>query len=320
MADELGYRMREHGRGRRPSVQKVVTIGVLVGTASFQHSPHPEAGQEMLSGISDAAAARDTMLDTHFIRPDVVDLFSAAEMLPAGWRNRTWRGVVLLYQHPQALVERLASEFPLVSLVNQYGTHAIDCIDTDPAHGMDMLVQRLVAAGHERIGFVNRIYRGPQPSWVFSRFAGFVQAVAKHRCAFIPEAVFNVLAGKIVSNDDLVGEVIRIKDKRRVTAFVCGADHQAYMLLRGLRQRGLRVPEDLSLTGFDGTPVPDGLPPVTTVQSPLREMGVAAFRRLVNRIQDPGQPVRHIFNHGRLVPGATIGVPEALSLGQAAGA
>ena len=68
-ANDLGYRMREHNRGRRATPQKVATVGVLIATHSFEHSPHPEAGQEMLAGLSDAAAARDAVLDTHLIHP-----------------------------------------------------------------------------------------------------------------------------------------------------------------------------------------------------------------------------------------------------------
>ncbi len=312
LANELGYRMREHNRGRRAAAPKVATVGVLIGTESFQHSPHPEAGQEMLAGISDAAAARDAMLDTHFINPALMNRLSDPAARPPGWRNRGWRGVILLYQHAPEIVSALAGDFPTVSLVNQYDTqHPLDCIDTDPAHGMDLLVERLVAAGHTRIGFVTRTYPHVQhPSWAFSRFAGFVQSIAKRGQAFLPEAVVNILPGPSIPNDALIDELLRIRREHRVTAFVCGADHQAYMLMRGLAERGLRVPDDLSLTGFDGTPVPESLPPVTTIRSPLREMGVAAFRRLVNRIQDPGQPIRHIFHHGRLVEGATIAAPS----------
>lgn len=315
-ANDLGYRMREHNRGRRALAQKVTTVGVLIATESFEHSPHPEAGQEMLAGLSDAAAARDTMLDIHFVNPETAERLADPEARPPGWRTRQWRGAVLMYQHAPDVVRSLAADCPVVSLVHQYAEPALDCIDTDAAHGMELLVARLVAAGHRRIGFVTRVYRGAQPSWVFARFAGFVQALAKQGLPLVNEAVVNVFPGPRIGNDGLVGELLRVRREHAVTAFVCGADHQAFLLLRGLAERGLRVPEAISITGFDGTPTPTGLPDVSTVRSPLREMGVAAFRRLVNRIQDPGQPVRHIFHHGRLMEGSTIGAPALPLAGQ----
>ncbi|MCU0792138.1 MAG: LacI family transcriptional regulator [Opitutaceae bacterium] len=309
-AADLGYRMREHNRGRRAAPQRVSTIGVLIATPSFENSPHPEAGQEMLAGLSDAAAARDAMLDTHFVDPDALRSLTDPACRPAGWRSRQWRGAVLIYQHAPEVISSLATDMSVVSLVHQYAAPALDCIDTDPAHGMELLVSRLMAAGHRRIGFVNRVYRGEvQPSWIYARFAGFVQALVKQGQTFLAEATLNVLPGAHFSNEQLIDEVLRIHRQHNVTAFVCGADHQAYHLMRGLTERGVSVPGQISLTGFDGTPVPDGLPKLTTIRSPLRELGVAAFRRLVNRIQDPGQPVRHILHHGRFVDGDTIAPP-----------
>lgn len=315
-ANDLGYRMREHNRGRRASPKKIGTIGVLIATHSFEHSPHPEAGQEMLAGLSDAAAARDTMLDTHFVSPLEIAHLADPASRPPGWRNRHWRGAVLIYQHAPEAVAALAADFPVVSLVHQYASPSVDCIDTDPAHGMDLLVSRLIAAGHRRIGFVTRSYLtrshpGSRPSWIFARFAGFVQALAKQGQALQPEAVVNLFPGDPVPKEHLVDTVLRIRRDHGTTAFVCAADHQAFLLLRGLAERGVNVPRDLSITGFDGTPVPADLPETTTIRSPLREMGVAAFRRLVNRIQDPGQPVRHILHQGLLTPGATIAPPAS---------
>ncbi len=309
VANDLGYRMREHNRGRRAAPQRVATIGVLIATQSFAHSPHPEAGQEMLAGLSDAASARDTVLDTHFIHPEAAASLADPEARPSGWRDRLWRGAILIYQHAPESVAALAREMPVVSLVHQYPEPSLDCIDTDPAHGMDLLVARLLAAGHRRIGFVNRVYRGAQPSWIYARFAGYVQALTKQGLPFLPDAVLNVLSGPRTPNEALADAILRIRDQQRVTAFVCGADHQAFMVQRLLAERGARVPAELSITGFDGTPLPPGLPELTTIRNPLREMGVAAFRRLFNRIQDPGQPVRHILHQGRLVPGATVAPP-----------
>lgn len=310
-AHDLGYRVREHNRGRRATPNKIATFGVLIATGSFEHSPHPEAGQEMLSGLSDAASSRDIMLDTHFFNPGTPSSLDHPESRPAGWRHRTWRGAILLYQHPADLVAQLSADLPVVSLVHQYTDLAIDCIDTDPAHGMDLLIERLAAAGHRRIGFVNRLYKSPQqPSWIFSRFAGYIQALTQKGLAFDPAAVVNVLPGPRFPHETLPDEVIRLRQQAGITAFVCAADHQTFLLQRGLTQRGLEVPRDLSLTGFDGTPVPSGLPPPATIRSPLREMGTGALRRLINRVQDPSQPVRHILHHGRLIEGATIAPPS----------
>ena len=53
-----------------------------------------------------------------------------------------------------------------------------------------------------------------------------------------------------------------------VTAIVCAADHQAYDLISALQKRGIRVPEDVSVTGFDGIHPPDGMQASVRLKSP----------------------------------------------------
>jgi LacI family transcriptional regulator len=77
-------------------------------------------------------------------------------------------------------------------------------------------------------------------------------------------------------------------------AFVCRNDADALDLLEDLRGRGIRVPEDVIVTGFDGLAA--GLisrPPLTTVRQPMHDLGVAAVELLLNRIADPESPAEH---------------------------
>jgi LacI family transcriptional regulator len=306
MADDLGYQMREHNRGRQAKLKSVSTVGVLVGGGSFQHSPHPEAGYGMLAGISDAASARDTILDTQFISQKTNEKLLADLKGGPGKRSYVWRGVILLYPHPFELVDALAKRIPVVSLVHQYPGLPVDCIDTDSFSGMFDLIANLKAQGHQRIGFLTRTYQEGMPSWVFTRFGGFVQALTRHGLPFIPSAVVNAVQGSACANDDLGAKIKELARKEKVTAFVCAADHQVFMVIRQLAKLGMRVPEDISLTGFDGTECPPDLKPVCTISNPLHDMGIAAFLRLVNRVQNPSQAVRHILHQGKFSPGCTV--------------
>ena len=62
--------------------------------------------------------------------------------------------------------------------------------------------------------------------------------------------------------DALADAVAAATRRDCVTAWVCAADHQAYQLIADLQARGLRVPQDCSVTGFDGNVPPPGLPPI----------------------------------------------------------
>lgn len=305
-AEELGYLGREHKRGRKASETKLAHVGVLIATGSFAHSPHPEAGQTMLAGLSDAAAARDMILDTHFVDAANVDRLLDVNRRPAGWRKKSWRGCILIYQHSAGVVESLLQSMAVVSLVNQYEDLPVDCIDVDPFSGMNQLISELAALGHRRVGYLSMPPVLATPSWVYSRFGGFLQAIAREGLEMIPGAYFNVLKGQLTPKAKEVDDVMAAIRKHKITALVCGTDFLARRLYEGLTARGLEVPGDFSITGFDGVLLPLETPELTTIRSPLHEMGVAALMRLGNRIQNPSRPIRHILHQGAWVPGKTI--------------
>ena len=67
-----------------------------------------------------------------------------------------------------------------------------------------------------------------------------------------------------------------------VTAFICAADHQAYELIKGLKKRGINVPEDVSICGFDGVQSIDGPNQLCTVKIPNYDIGYFVAERLLN--------------------------------------
>ena len=85
------------------------------------------------------------------------------------------------------------------------------------------------------------------------------------------------------------GELLDLAD--RPTAIFAGSDQQALGVYEAARQRGLRIPQDLSVVGFDDLPVARWVsPPLTTVRQPLAEMGRAAAQMLGEIIE--GRPLR----------------------------
>jgi DNA-binding LacI/PurR family transcriptional regulator len=95
-----------------------------------------------------------------------------------------------------------------------------------------------------------------------------------------------------------------------VTAVFCGNDNIALGLVRALTEHGRRVPEDISVVGFDD--VPDAgyfLPPLTTVQQDFLELGRRALSALVERISGAGEVGRCIRVAPELVPRASTAAP-----------
>src|SRR5690606_29833711 len=98
--------------------------------------------------------------------------------------------------------------------------------------------------------------------------------------------------------------------KSGVTAWVCAADHQAYHLIGELEKLGIRVPEDCSVTGFDGVTPPPGMPQATTIRVPFRDVGISAISSLLRKIDHPNTSRRNIQVSGDLVVGETTASPN----------
>ena len=95
----------------------------------------------------------------------------------------------------------------------------------------------------------------------------------------------------------------------------CGSDIMALGAIRAARQRGLRVPQDFSVVGYDDSQlIAFTDPPLTTVRQPINAMAMAAVRALCDEIA--GHPVSHaeyVFDPELVVRGSTTAVPAAPS-------
>jgi LacI family transcriptional regulator len=219
------------------------------------------------------------------------------------------RGTILIYPYDPAAVAAAAKRTPLVSVLERYLGQDIDFLDTDEAAAVGGLVGRLHEAGHTRIGFASWQYPVVN-NWVGRRFHGFVGAVKARGLRFDPAWALNVLPDRpSLATDEVVTAAAHLSRTAGVTAWVCGADHQAYPLLRGLRSEGIRVPQECSITGFDGVEPPAGLPRIDSVRINHEHLGRSALTRMVNRIIYPSTPQRKIIVESQLVPGETIAPP-----------
>jgi LacI family transcriptional regulator len=111
---------------------------------------------------------------------------------------------------------------------------------------------------------------------------------------------------------DIPAYVIQKLRTERVTAWVCAADHQAYDLMQALHQQGVRVPEDCSVTGFDGLEPPANMRRVTSMLVPHEDLGGSAVARLSSRMMHHNSPRRKILVEARLVEGQTIAAPSSI--------
>ena len=100
--------------------------------------------------------------------------------------------------------------------------------------------------------------------------------------------------------------------ERKLTAILCGNDKMAMGAIHYLVQNGRRVPQDVSIVGFDDMQHAEFVnPALTTVHLPLYEVGVLACEKLINRIQGRDEKVRDILATHLVVRNSTGIAPSA---------
>lgn len=204
----------------------------------------------------------------------------------------------------------LRSQGVPIVLVNGYAP-GIDApfISPDDAASVDVAVQHLVTLGHRRIGLAI----GPE-RYVPSRrkLAAFLAALVRHGLAddeatareHVRSSLYTLEGGQAVA-----GELLDAGH----SAVVCASDLMALGAVRAARARGLSVPDDVSVVGYDDAPlIAFTEPPLTTVRQPVEAMARATVSALLTEIQgEQATRTELLFAPELVVRGSTGAAPRS---------
>lgn len=180
----------------------------------------------------------------------------------------------------------------------------VDVVLVDNQAGAYAAVQYLLTIGHQAIAYI-----GGQPQDIVESecLEGYRRALAVAGLACRDEHIR--LLGVQQHGYDGLAALLHL-DRRPTAAFVA-SDLAAMGALQALGERRLRVPDDLSLVGFDDTIAVLARPPLTTVALPIREMGAAAVDLLARRAAEgPGLPPQRVVLNSELVVRASCQPPR----------
>ncbi|MDI1460978.1 LacI family DNA-binding transcriptional regulator [Catellatospora sp. KI3] len=178
-------------------------------------------------------------------------------------------------------------------------------ISVDQVAGARLAVQHLLELGHETVWHLT----GPR-DWLEARdrvdgWRQALEAAGRRVPAAIP-GDWSPNSGYEAGN--------QIADRPEVTAVFCANDQQALGMLRALHERGVRVPEDVSVVGFDDIPEAAYLsPPLTTIRQDFDEVGRRCLAALLDILETrgPALPLRHPRVPPTLVARASSGPPPS---------
>jgi DNA-binding LacI/PurR family transcriptional regulator len=184
-----------------------------------------------------------------------------------------------------------------IILVDSYHPH-LDSIVIENEDGAYMATKYLIDLGHKKIGMIDAQLKSPPAK---QRLEGYKKALIDHQIPFHEE--YFVISEVISDADGFSRESgyeamnrLLSKGKNRPTAMFISSDIQAVGAIKAIREKGLRIPEDISIVGFDDIELAEYLG-LTTVRQPIFEMGKMSVERLIKKVSESDtQIVRKSFS------------------------
>ncbi len=269
LANEMGY--------KRPAVvqteSQTYNIGVLVSEMYLEKNT--SFYWELYQNVVTHAAKNDcfTMLEVLSLEDEKNLVIS--KMV----REKKADGIIVIgiinKQYLTLLKEN--SDVPLVYLDFYYDSSSDDFIISDSFYGTYIMTNYLFEMGHRNIGFVGTVLA---TSSITDRYFGYTKSLLEHGVKQREDWVIN--------DRDLVSKYLKIDlPDEMPSAFVCNCDRTAYELMRKLVEKGYRIPEDVSVVGFDNyyTPVVTDVDvALTTYEVDMKEMARMSIYIMLKRL------------------------------------
>ncbi|MCB0035761.1 MAG: LacI family DNA-binding transcriptional regulator [Anaerolineales bacterium] len=205
--------------------------------------------------------------------------------------------LIVLPNNLEAYIQDLSRQkFPYV-LIDHEGMGTISTsLKATNYHGVQEAILYLLELGHKRIGFITgnlAIASGQE------RFNAYKDTLIEQEVGINPD---------LICESDFTAEDAYLKTKGLLalpqppTAIFASCDDAAFGVMDAIREAELRIPQDISVIGFDNIPKASLMtPPLTTVQQPLVHMGRVATRMLIDQIENPEHPAEQVEVETKLI-------------------
>lgn len=291
--EELDYHPNSFARGLAKRATR--TLGIAINRDRYLSDPFL---MEFVAGIGDTTvAAGYSLLLTPF--HNKADLALVKE--------RRVDGLLLLdtdVDDPR-LPQLRQQNFPVVIFGRAENVRDFPWIDVDGYAGGGLVVEHLIRLGHRRVAHV----AAPQ-HFMYGRerlrgwYDGLVRAGITPPAAWVVEGDLTEAAGETA-----VERLLALPEPP--TAIFAASDLMAAGVVKAARRRGLRVPEDLAVVGFDDTTMAEWLsPPLTTVQQPILDLGRQAAQMLLEVVEGRSSAPKGVLVLPRLVVRRSCGAGE----------
>ena len=291
---ELGYIPRESAQlnlGNR-------TIGVLVPDISN------EFYATIIQGISDEAWKHDYAVMVSNLRHH----YSARSAYLRSLMQNNIRGIIMCggTADDERHIVNIQKKVPVVLCDRNLPGVSIDSIQTDNVNVMRQLIKQLSRYGYTRIGYISEDLI---MSNSYDRFLGYRLGMEENRLSVDPKWVFLLPELRLSKSEKAYEMMLNILEKQTQLpqVLVCSSDLIAIGVMAALRSKGLKIPRDVGIVGFDNiSQAAFTEPPLTTVAQDIYHLGSRGFQLLLNRIENPKHPTEEIILKAKIISRGSV--------------
>lgn len=295
-AEECGYLPNSLARALKTN--KTHNLGVL-----FTDEAQSGLKQEYFAAVLDAfkTEAEQHSYDITFINHNMnINNHPMTYLEHCKYRN--FDGVCIAcidFQQPEVL-ELINSDLPVITIDHIFNNHT--SINSANVAGMCDLVKYIYGMGHRKIAYVH----GKKSAVTEQRLTSFCRTLHDFGVEVPPEYLVLSAYHDIKTTRESVRELLALPN--RPTCIVMPDDYAALGGIEAIDSAGLKIPEDISIAGYDGIQIAQMLKPqLTTLEQNTREMGREAARRLIEQIENPMTTITESLTiEGRLIEGKSV--------------
>ena len=290
VASEMGYQIlsERKQKAREAAGEASYTVGVLI--AENYLAQYETFYWKMYQELAVAATEKRCFAAVEILRKE--DERNTLK-LPACVEGNKVDGLIVLGKINKEYIVKLTetARIPVVFLDYYDKDFAKDAVVTDSFYGTYLLTEFMFEQEIEELGFVGSIY---STSSIMDRYCGFLKAMMSHKKEIKPQW--------LIEDRGELGQMGFKLPKRLPKGFVCSCDLAAYMLIDKLNERGYKVPEDISVVGFDNYLYP-GLADreITTYEVNTKAMTKVALEKVLKQIKNPKRGHGMDIVSGRMV-------------------
>lgn len=290
LADEMGYKQPSAVRRRPPN--KSYNIGILIAEPFL--SKYESFYWQMYQAVVTKASLKECFA--------LLEVVSARDeekgSLPKCVADRKVDGVIVIGAMMHSYLNNLNENggVPVIYMDFYDEKEASDTVIPNSFYGAYTLTNYLFSMGHRKIAYVGTLLA---TSSITDRYFGYSKAMLEHGAELKPEWIIQDRSLETGKLD--VGRMERLP-KDMPTAFVCNSDLTASYLIKILNEGGYRVPEDISVVGFDNYLYP-GLCEIgiTTYEVDIKEMARKVVQNIVKKMENDNYKPGMYIVEGHLV-------------------